>query len=82
LPPSEGLDCLLLVGANEPPGFKAQQHAFADYLQGKKISCSSETVSGHGHLSIIDNLIDPSSTAFRWISARIDAFEGAGSVGA
>jgi hypothetical protein len=39
------------------------------------MSCATETVSGHGHLSIIDNLVDPSSTAFRWISARIDTFQ-------
>jgi arylformamidase len=73
LAPSEGVDYLLLVGANEPPGFEAQQRIFADYLASKAISYTTETVSGHGHLSIIDNLIDPSSTAFRWISARMDA---------
>jgi len=74
--PSEGAAYLLLVGADEPPGFKTQQRIFTDYLAGKNMSCTTETVSGHGHLSIIDNLINPSSTAFRWIAARMDALEG------
>jgi len=76
LQPSQGADYLLLVGADEPQGFKAQQRVFADYLQGRNIPCKTETVSGHGHLSIIDNLVDPASTAFRWISARMDTLKG------